>query len=187
MAIPTAYASFHTLESLLLLHISPTALANTWLTFVLKPWFRWEEVAKGIKLECLCTRACNLVCVCVMRINRKPRLCISLKGPHVSCDHRILFSFQKNHLKMTFYTAWICLFMCPQHGHSMRGNIDCWLSRGRGKENGYPQNEKGGGTDVVLVEHKNNGAISVSRCRYLNEHPITRASVSLQRGTRVPN
>lgn len=43
------------------------------------------------------------------------------------------------------------------------------------------------GTDVALVEHKNNGAISVSQCRYSNEHPITQAAVSLQRGTRVPN
>lgn len=43
------------------------------------------------------------------------------------------------------------------------------------------------GTDVALVEHKNNGAIAVSQCRYLNEHPITPAAVSLQRGTRVQN
>lgn len=43
------------------------------------------------------------------------------------------------------------------------------------------------GTDVALVEHKNNGAISVSQCRYSNEHPITQAAVRLQLDTRVLN
>lgn len=109
------------------------------------------------------------------------------RGPRISCDRRILFSFQKNHLKMTFYTAWICLFMCPQHGHCTRGNIDCWVNGGRRRKNGSPQNEKGGGgTDVVLVEHKNNGAIAVGHCRYLNEHPITQVSVGLRQDARVP-
>lgn len=85
---------------------------------------------------------------------------------------------------MTFYTTWICLFMCPQHGHGMRGNIDCWVSGERKeRKNGSPQNEKGGGgTDVALVEHKNNGAISVSCWRNLNEQPITQVCVGLLQG-----
>lgn len=66
-----------------------------------------------------------------MRINRKPRLCLS-EGARISCDHRILFSFQKNHLKLTFYTARICLFMYPQHGHGGGGNTDCRVSSVRG-------------------------------------------------------
>lgn len=75
-------------------------------------------------------------------------LCLS-EGARISCDRRILFSFQKNHLKLTFYTARTCLFMYPQHGHGSGGNTDCWVSStGRGgekKENGCPPNEKGGG------------------------------------------
>lgn len=61
-----------------------------------------------------------------------------------------------------------------------------WVG-GEGKRMGTHRMRKVEGTDVALVEHKNNGAISLSQCRYLNEHPITQAAVSLQRGTRVPN
>lgn len=79
-------------------------------------------------------------------------LCVRVKGGggRISCNRRILFSFQKNHLKMTFYTAWICLFMCPQHGHRMRGNIDCWVSGGRSVGPGLGE----GGVDPLQNEEK---------------------------------
>lgn len=50
-----------------------------------------------------------------------------------------------------------------------------------------PHRMRRGGTDVALVEHKNNGAISVSHWQNLNELPITQVRVSLHQGTRVPN
>lgn len=140
-------------------------------------------MAKGIKLACVCVT----VCACNENQQKAKAQCLS-EGAPISCDHRILFSFQKNHLKMTFYTTWICLFMCPHTGIVWGAILIAeWLGE-EGKRMGTHRMRKvEGDWCSTCGAQKNNGAISVSHCRYLNEHPITQAAVSLQRGTRVPN
>lgn len=195
MAIPTAYASFHTLESLLLLLISLTAPANTWLTFCVIALICRGEVARGIKLECKWVRDCvcvclhSCVCVCVRNEKQqKSQRSVSLwRGSHFLQPQDFIFiskeSFKNDllynlnlfiHVPSTWASCERQYWLLNEWGDRERKCVATELERWRGR---MPH----------LWDTKNYGAISVSRCWYLNEHPITQVVVSLRRGTRAPN
>lgn len=144
-------------------------------------------MARGIKLICVC--ACVWVCVCVIVCVRNENqqkakaLCLCEKGPHFLRPQDFIFISKESFKNDLLYNLDLFIHV-PSTWVKYEGQY--WLPKG--KENGYPQNEKGGGGGwCSTCERENNGAISVGQCRYLNEHPITQAAVSLQQGTRVPN